>query len=285
MVLANPDNYVHFLRRYNQFSFIYAFNTFGDDYLDDDNVVYVFLMPDITKKVSSNSDYFSTNIENFYIDEQTKQAVYNAVNTSGSQFISAEMKIIDPVIKRYAINVYLRVFDDIVSEETLEAEIIDKIGEYFLNLERRDKIPRSDLIKIIEEVEGVDSVNVNFVSADNEEAIRNGFYYKEVSYNNKQTSDVLLDQLKNNTQNTLNINLSTDVTKNEKIILSSGTDPMLGIDSFGDIIIGDKELPIMRGGFVDRNGVEYKDGIDPLNLSAVNVVFKDSVPRFKKYKV
>ena len=269
LVLANPDNYVHFLRRYNQFSFIYAFNTFGDDYLDDDNVVYVFLMPDITKKVSSNSDYFSTNIENFYIDEQTKQAVYNAVNTSGSQFISAEMKIIDPVIKRYAINVYLRVFDDIVSEETLEAEIIDKIGEYFLNLERRDKIPRSDLIKIIEEVEGVDSVNVNFVSADNEEAIRNGFYYKEVSYNNKQTSDVLLDQLKNNTQNTLNINLSTDVTKNEKIILSSGTDPMLGIDSFGDIIIGDKELPIMRGGFVDRNGVEYKDGIDPLNLSAV----------------
>ena len=154
-----------------------------------------------------------------------------------------------------------------------------------MNLERRDKIPRSDLIKIIEEVEGVDSVNVNFVSADNEEAIRNGFYYKEVSYNNKQTSDVLLDQLKNNTQNTLNINLSTDVTKNEKIILSSGTDPMLGIDSFGDIIIGDKELPIMRGGFVDRNGVEYKDGIDPLNLSAVNVVFKDSVPRFKKYKV
>lgn len=285
LVLANPDNYIHFLRRYNQFSFIYAFNTFGDDYLDDDNVVYVFLMPDITKKVSSNSDYFSTNITNFYIDTDTKNAVYNAVNTSGSQFISAEMKIIDPVIKRYAMNVYLRVFNDITSEETIEAEIIDKVGEYFLNIERRDKIPKSDLIKIIEEIEGIDSVSVTFISADNEEAIRNGYYFKEVSYNNKQTSDILLEQLRNNTQNTLDINTSTDVTKNEKIILSTGTDPKIGLDDFGDIVIGNKELPILRGGFNDRNNVEYKDGIDPLNLSAVNVVFKEYVPRFKKYKV
>ena len=284
LVLANPDNYVHFLRRYNQFSFIYAYNTYGDQYLDDDNIVYVFLMPDITKKVSSNSDYFSTNIDNFYIDAQTKEAVYNAVNTSGSQFISAEMKIIDPVVKRYAVNVYLRVFDDITSEESIEAEVVNKIGEYFLNLERRDKIPRSDLIRVIEEIDGVDSVSVNFISGANEEAIRNGFYFKEVSYNNKQTSDVLLDQLRNNTDNTLDINLSSDVTQTEKIIVNPVQDPMIGIDSFGDIVIGNRELPILRGGFIDRNSVEYKDGIDPENLSAVNVIFKDSIPRWQKYK-
>jgi len=284
LVLANPDNYIHFLRRYNQFSFIYAFNTYGDDYLDDDNVVYVFLMPDITKKVSSNSDYFSTSIENFYIDAQTKEAVYNAINKSGSQLISAEMKIIDPIVKKYAMNVYLRVFDDITSEETIEEEIINKAGEYFINLERRDKIPKSDLIKTIESIDGIDSVSITFISGDNEEAIRNGYYFKEVSYNNKQTSDILLDQLRNNTQNSLDINTSTDVTKTEKIILSTGTDPKIGIDDFGDIVIGNKELPILRGGFNDRNNIEYKDGIDPVNLSAVNVVFKESVPRFKKYK-
>jgi len=284
LVLANPDNYVHFLRRYSQFSFIYAFNTFGDEYLDDDNVVYVFLMPDITKKVSSNSDYFSTNIDNFYIDTQTKDAVYKAINTSGSQFISAEMKIIDPVVKRFAMNIYLRVFDDIISEETIEAEIVNKVGEYFLNLERRDKIPRSDLIKVIEEIDGVDSVSLSFISEENENAIRNGFYYKEISYNNKQTSDILLAQLRNNSQNTLDINTSTDVTQTQKIIVNPGQDPRLGLDEFGDIIIGNKELPIMRGGFFDRRGVEYKDGIDPLNLSAVNVIFKESIPRFTKYK-
>ena len=284
LVLANPDNYVHFLRRYSQFSFIYAFNTFGDQYLDDDNVIYVFLMPDITKKVSSNSDYFSTDINNFYIDEQTKDAVYHAINTSGSQFVSAEMTIIDPIVKRFAMNVYLRVFDDIISEATIEAEVVNKIGEYFLNLERRDKIPRSDLIKIVEEIDGVDSVSLAFISDENETAIRNGFYYKEISYNNKQTSDILLDQLRNNSQNTLAINTSSDVTQTQKIIVNPGQDPRLGLDEFGDIVIGNKELPIMRGGFVDRNGVEYKDGIDPLNLSAVNVVFKDSIPRFTKYK-
>ena len=285
LVLANPDNYIHFLRRYNQFSYIYAFNSFGDEYLNDDNIVYVFLMPDITKKVSSNSDYFSTNIENFYIDIDTKNAIYKAINLSGSQFISAEMQIIDPIIKRYAINVYLRVFDDITSEQTIQAEIVNKIGEYFLSLERRDKIPKSDIVRIIEEIDGVDSVSINFVSAENEEAIRTGYYYKNIVYNNKSTADLLLEQLRNNTQSTLNINTSTDVTTKSKIVLQPGIDPKLGLDQFGDIIIGNKELPIIRGGFFDRNGIEYKDGIDLLNLSAVNVIFKDSIPRFQKYKV
>jgi len=284
LVLANPDNYVHFLRRYNQFSFIYAYNTYGDDYLDDDNIVYVFLMPDITKKVSSNSDYFSTNIDNFYIDEDTKEAVHNAVNTSGSQFISAEMEIVDPVVTYYASNIFVRVFDDIVSEEVIREEIIDKMGEYFLGVTRRDKIPKSDIIKIIEEIDGVDSVSMNFISKKNEEAIRNGFYFKDVSYNNKATSDILLNQLRSGTNASLSeANLSSDITTEEKIIVPAGTDPNLGLDEFGDIVIGNKELPIVRGGFEDRNGVKYEDGIVPNNLGAVNVIFTGTVPRYSKY--
>ena len=36
--------------------------------------------------------------------------------------------------------------------------------KYFLSIRRRDKIPRSDLIAIVEDIEGVDSVNLHFVS-------------------------------------------------------------------------------------------------------------------------
>jgi hypothetical protein len=42
-VLANPDNYIIFLEKFNYFGIIDAFTTFDDNYLDDDNVIYLFL--------------------------------------------------------------------------------------------------------------------------------------------------------------------------------------------------------------------------------------------------
>jgi hypothetical protein len=44
------------------------------------------------------------------------------------------------------------------------------MSDYFLNIRRRDKIPRSDLIAAVEEIEGVDSVSLYFVGEENEAA-------------------------------------------------------------------------------------------------------------------
>ena len=278
LVLANPTNYTYFLSKYNQFSYIDAFNTFGDQYLDDDNVVYLFLLPDITRKVQSNSDYFSTDINNFYLTEEDKDAVYDVINKSGRQLISTELEIIDPIVTRYALNIFIRVFDDIISEDLVKAEIVDKVGEYFLSLQRRDKIPRSDIIKMVEEVEGVDSVYVDFISEKNEQALFNGYYFKDIDYNNTDATNALLNAVRENNE-VPNLNASNSIETNEKITLKPGENPNLGLDEFGDIVIGKKELPIIRGGFIDRNGVEYVDGLNTDNLSALNIVVRESIPR------
>lgn len=283
LVLANPENYIYFLSRYNQFKYVYAYNTFGDEYLDDDNIVYLFLLPDITKKVQSNSDYFTTDVRNFYLDDEEKDSVYDTINKSGQQLISTELLIVDPVITLYALNIFIRVYDDIPSEDTIKAEIVDKIGNYFLEIDRRDKIPRSDIVRIIEEIDGVDSVYVEFISKKNEDALRDGFYFKTINYTNKQTSDLLLNNLKQNVDTNTNLNISNDLTTQEKVVLKPGENPNLGLDEFGDIVIGNKELPLVRGGFTDRNGVEYKDGIDTDNLSAINIIVKESIPRKGKF--
>lgn len=278
LVLANPTNYIAFLSKYNQFSFIEAFNTFGDEYLDDDNVVYLFLLPDITRKVQSNSDYFSTDINNFFLTEEDKDAVYDVINKSGRQLISTELEIIDPVVKYYALNVFIRVYDDIISEETIKAEITNMIGEYFLKLKRRDKIPRSDIMKLIEDVDGVDSVYLEFVSKDNEEAIFNGYYFKKIDYNNISATSALVKAVREN-NDVPDLNVSSSIETNEKITLKAGENPSLGLDEFGDITIGNKELPIIRGNFTDRNGILYADGINGDNLSALNIVIRESIPR------
>ncbi len=278
LVLANPTNYTAFLSKYNQFSYIDAFNTFGDEYLDDDNIVYLFLLPDITRKVQSNSDYFSTDINNFYLSKEDKDAVYDVINKSGRQLISTELEIIDPVITNYALNVFIRVYDDIISEDTIKAEITNALGEYFLSLQRRDKIPRSDIIKMIEKIDGIDSVYVDFISKANEEAIFNGYYFKKIDYNNTDATSALIEAVRKN-NDVPNLNASNSIETTEKITLKSGENPNLGLDEFGDITIGNKELPIIRGGFTDRNGVEYADGINGTNLSALNIVIRESIPR------
>jgi len=278
LVLANPTNYIYFLSKFNQFSYIDAFNTFGDQYLDDDNVVYLFLLPDISRKVQSNSDYFSTNTNNFFLTEEDKDAVYDVINKSGQQLISTELSIIDPIITRYALNVFIRVFDDIISENVIKAEITDKVGEYFLNINRRDKIPRSDIIKLIEEIDGIDSVYVDFISGVNEEAMLNGFYFKNIDYNNNNRTSALLNKIRENID-IPNLNDSNSIETNEKIVLRPGENPNLGLDEFGDIVIGNRELPLVRGGFIDRNGVQYINGINNDNLSALNIVIRESIPR------
>tara|TARA_R110000772_G_scaffold57747_10_gene130777 strand:- start:11270 stop:13078 length:1809 start_codon:yes stop_codon:yes gene_type:complete len=278
LVLANPTNYTAFLSKYNQFSYIDAFNTFGDEYLDDDNIVYLFLLPDITRKVQSNSDYFNTDITNFYLTKEDKDAVYDVINKSGRQLISTELEIIDPVVTKYALNVFVRIYDDIISEDAIKAEITNALGEYFLSLQRRDKIPRSDIIKMIESVDGIDSVYVDFISKTNEEAIFNGYYFKKIDYNNVDASKALLKSVREN-NDVPNLNISNSIETTEKITLKAGENPNLGLDEFGDITIGNKELPLIRGGFTDRNGVEYSDGINGTNLSALNIVIRESIPR------
>ena len=46
--------------------------------------------------------------------------------------------------------------------------ILNSIGNYFIQNTRLTRIPKSDLIKLIEEVNGVDSVSIYIVSRNNE---------------------------------------------------------------------------------------------------------------------
>lgn len=254
-VLANPENYINLLSRFN-YSFVDAYTTFDDDYIDDDNVVYLFLIPDIRKRLSKNADYFTTNLNNFNLDEDEKEAIYRFINKSGRQIISTELEIVDPTMTKYIINVFLRVFDT-ADKNTLYNEVTAKITDYLLSVIRRDKIPKSDLVAIIEEISGVDSVNITFISERNEKAIIDGFFFKKKE---------VFDQIRG---------LKT-ITE-EEVIVPVGSDPNLGLDEFGDIVIGLNEFPIFRGGWFDRFGNQYEDGIDSTQFSSVNVVFKETI--------
>lgn len=166
-VFANPDNYVIFLQKFSYFSVIDAYTTKDDEYLDDDNIIYLFLIPEITKRLNQGENYFSVPQQYFTLTDQEKDKVLTLIEDSGQKIVTTVVKIVDPDVKRYVMNVSLVTFDG-YSTTNIRSQVIEAVSEYFLSTKRRDRIPKSDLIKVIENIEGVDSVNVSFLSEDNE---------------------------------------------------------------------------------------------------------------------
>jgi hypothetical protein len=224
--LVNQEHYEIALRKLSMFSMISV-------YLDkiDRRVLNLFLVPDIRKTFSKAQDYFSADLDRFKLSEYQKSELLKYLEKTGSKLIGTDIKLIDPNLTRYIINTTVIVFDD-VPTEIIKNDINSSIGDYFIKNTRRNRIPKSDLIKLLEEVKGIDSVAITIVSEDNETS-------------KKFNSNAML----------------------------------IGLDEFNDIVITENELPIIRGGFNDRHGNIYADGISEDSLGAINIKIKDIVPR------
>jgi hypothetical protein len=231
-VFANAQSYEIFLNKLGIFSQIQAYSTFDDENLNDDNVVYIYLVPDITLNLASNQDYFSVPVQNFIVTPSQKARILNLIEDSGSMIATTVVDIVNPIIKKFIINIDLSIFEGF-DPNTIKQQIRNKISDYMLNLKRRDKIPRSDMIAIIESISGVDSVYVEFLSEEDQGGLRN-------------------------LQNTAGPGVTIDY--------QSST-----IDNFGDIIIGRNQLVIFRGGWSDLDGNNYTVSPVTGSLGPINI--------------
>ena len=249
-VLATPENYVNYLSKYNQYSFIYAYHTKDDDDITDDNVVYLKIIPDIKKKLTNSEDYFEVPVSEFILDKYEKESLMAALENSGRMLIGSEVEIVDPQIKYFTINIILRYFGNI-DRATITSEIRSTLNKYFLNINRSDIIPKSDLIALIEGLEGVDTCDVFFITKDNEMAKRNGYYYDEFG-------DIIL------------------VKKDE--------DPQIGFDAFGNIIMNKGCIYVPRGGWRDVNDNYYTVTPENGKIGPLNIFF-DSIVDNSAYNI
>jgi hypothetical protein len=242
-VLATPENYVSFLSKYNQYSFIYAYHTKDDDDITDDNVIYLKIIPNIKKKLSSSEDYFEVPVSEFVLDRYEKESLIAALENSGRMLIGTEVEIVDPEVKYFTINIILRYFDN-VDKSSISSNIRSLLNKYFLNINRSDIIPKSDLISLVESIEGVDTCDVFFVSKDNEMAKKNGYYYDEFG-------DII------------------NVKKDE--------DPQVGFDSYGNLVMDKGCVYVPRGGWKDANDNYYTVTPEDGKIGPLNIFFTTSV--------
>lgn len=253
-VLATPENYVSFLSKYNQYSYIYAYNTKDDYDLFDDNIIYLKILPNIKKKLSSSQDYFELPQKEFLLNEQEKQSIENALVNSGRMLVNSEVKIIDVEINRFIINIIIKYFDG-CDKNVIRTDIRSKLSTYFLNINRNDIIPLSDIIALIEGISGVDTCNVFFINEKNEKAIRDRGYNKTTkTWSNLQY-----------------------VSQDTWVNISGSSDPRLGFDDFGNIIVDENTIAIPKGGWMDRDGNYYNEVPETGKLGPLNIFFMDKV--------
>ena len=279
-VLATPDNYEYFLAKYNMFSYIDAYNTVDDQYLDDDNVIYLFLLPDVNSKLVAGQDYFSVPTEEFFFSQSELDGIRSAIENSGQQMVTTEIEFVEPIKKQYAMNINVRHFEGF-DEIQLMNDIRAKVSEYLLKITRRDRLPKSDIVALIENVEGIDSVNVQFMSKSNEDAIRNGYY--TVTQTTITPQSPVLEDVGNGKSRVLFFKKS--VTSNKVEIDPSVGIPanvryeVTGLDEFGDIVLSKQEVAMFRGGWQDRTGAIVADDPKIGALASMTVNFSNPIPR------
>jgi copper chaperone CopZ len=201
----------------------------------DDNVIYLYLVPDITKRLSDGENYFTCSLDRFTLSDDEKNGLLSLIEDSGQKIITIDNRIVDPKFVRFAINIFIQMWSN-YNFDSVKSGIITNISNYLIHNTRRDRVPVSDLIRIVESVPGVDSVSI-FFDADR----NNSKYYGEGIYGIDEYGDIIL---------------SRTIT-----------------DSVGNKVEVNDLLPLFRGPFVSCNDIEYSDDLDSLTCS-VNVTLR-----------
>lgn len=244
-VLALPQQYAYEIKKLGVFSHVNAYEKSG--------TIFISVTPNINLFKNQNSNYFNINIGAFILDNYEKSKIDKYLRTSGAIQLTKKYKVVNPTLSYYAMNVFVMPYSD-VTDESVSAQILYKISEYFLNLTRIDRIPKLDIVRELSTITDIHSVDIQFVCKKNED------YHRE----NIQ-----------NLQNQLN-KYSESTSVNPPVNYQAST--TLGIDStLGDIVFDPEELPIIRGGWLDRNDIYYSDDIESAGMRAVNIIFKGRV--------
>lgn len=173
-ILYTADSFEVFLKRFNLFSTVHAYKKTGDNIIQDDNIVYILLIPDIQKRIKKSLNYYRVPLDYFKITSDEKNRIRKMIEASGRKPSQIEISITDPVIRKYVINIDVILHPEFSTQrEIVKNNIKESIANYFLYNERFDRIPRSDLIRVLENVPGIDSVSVTLICERNEQNKKN----------------------------------------------------------------------------------------------------------------
>lgn len=262
-VLALPQQYAYHLKRLGVFSHVNAEEKNG--------TIFIYLTPNIRLFKRDSEDYFSIPVKAtpltggqityssaFDLDAYEKAKIVEYLKSGGNIQLTRKFVVKSPKPSFYSMNIFVIHYSD-VTIDAVKSQILSAISDYFLDLKRIDRIPKLDIIRLLSSIRDIHSVDIQIVCKKNED------YHKE---------GALSDIRKTRFDSSLNPDIS-----NATGAASYDPSKTLGLDPIlGDIIFDADELPLLRGGWYDRNGVLYSDDSpstsDSSSIKAVNIITK-----------
>jgi len=143
-------------------------NLFGSVKIFNDtqaNVLDTYIYPRLEDMVGVGQDYFNMNRNDIVLSDVTKTRLLGLINSQRSQNIDVVIK--DPVVKSYSMVVKADVYKTSGSDLTkMKEDIRTVISNSMLKMRRTNKIPKSDIVKLVDDMNIVDSVDVEFIVED-----------------------------------------------------------------------------------------------------------------------
>jgi len=248
-VLGLPQQYAFTIKRLGVFSYVNAYEQYGS--------IYIVVTPNIVLFKNQNSDYFSIPLAAFELDSYEISKIDNYLKSGGNIMLSRRYTIMSPDISLYVINVYVMIYSD-ATQDNVTTQIHTVISNYFLDLYRIGRIPKADIISALStNITDIYSVDINFVSKKNED------------YHTSNLDTIAA--MKTTSGGSFQLSRATSVTgyTASQVI---GIDPVLG-----DILFDANEVPVIKGGWYDRNHIYYNGDINSTGLKSVNIFYQGTV--------
>ena len=167
-VLATPSQYIYNLSRLELFSKVNVYNTLDDNNFENDNKIFLFLVPKISNYYTGGINYFNVPMDAFFLDNYEIDKTLTYLKKLGSITTNTVIEVIQPTISKYIMNIYIRKYAGF-ADDTIKQSVLSNTSNYLTELKRDDRIVRSDIVRVIEDIDGVDSVSVTFFSKKNED--------------------------------------------------------------------------------------------------------------------
>ena len=225
LVLADAKNYKQYFSR---FSFVGYNRTWVEP---GSMIVNSLIMRNFKNLMDNGAGYFNLHIEDFLLNDSQQESIKNSLRMSNQMLAGTIFNIFSPDLCNYAMMVYIKLKDNSYNKTTITDKIRNLVGEFFSDIVSDMFIPKSDIVKLIKDnISEVDGVDIYFVSEMNENAKRDNYYIdKHYTYNP--------------------VTGTYDIYE-EKVWLYENENPMLGLDSHGNILLeNDRQFPILKGGF------------------------------------
>lgn len=229
LVLASPENYKVLI---SKFGFCGYNRTWSDP---NSMVINSLIIKNFKKNISNGIDYFSLDENDFKLTNIQKTSIQNYIKNSCGHLALTKYNIFDPILCKYAMYVYIKLKSGNYDKDLIKTQIKTKIGAFFTDIQSDMYIPKSDIIHLLKyEIDGLDSVDIYFLSQRNEDAIIKGGYTEDIFTINKVTGQY--------------------IKTTENIKLYPGENPNLGLDTHGNIYLkSDIQFPVIMGNWIYKN--------------------------------